>query len=432
MRARRIAILTMSLGLGGAIGAAAQSPDPGLQPAQGLFGSGPAGRPQTLDASLSLIGAYDDNLVPFEDEPVIAAETRQGGAFGGVNGSVRYTRRFRSVAIAASERSLFRYYPTFGDLVGLQHLASAGLAVRHKSTEANVTQTFGTTPLFLMSNAPALGPGGLAALPPALSDQMVDRRDGLVLESFLEVAQALGGRTSLRVSGSRRRVSSAGDGIELGSDAAGTRLTHRVTRDLGLVFGYRYEQSLYKLPPAAPQITRLHSLDLGVDFARALSVSRRITLEMTSGSAAVEDVGGGLQYRVVGNARLTRAFGRTWSGSMAYHRGLGFVDGFPEPFFSDSISADVRGMLSPRAELVFTGDFAKGEMGLTATSSRHETYHGTARFRFALSRHAALTSQYVYYRYRFDSTAVLPLGVPSTLERHGLRVGVDLWLPVLR
>jgi len=29
-------------------------------------------------------------------------------------------------------------------------------------------------------------------------------------------------------------------------------------------------------------------------------------------------------------------------------------------------------------------------------------------------------------------TAVLPPGVPSTLERHGLRIGVDLWLPVLR
>ena len=56
----------------------------------------------------------------------------------------------------------------------------------------------------------------------------------------------------------------------------------------------------------------------------------------------------------------------------------------------------------------------------------------TARLSVALSRQAALTAQYVYYHYGYDGVAVASPLWPQQMSRQGIRIGVDLWCPLVR
>ena len=44
----------------------------------------------------------------------------------------------------------------------------------------------------------------------------------------------------------------------------------------------------------------------------------------------------------------------------------------------------------------------------------------------------ATYAEYVYYFYDFGDNVRLAPGVPSGLERNGVRVGLTLWVPALR
>ena len=52
--------------------------------------------------------------------------------------------------------------------------------------------------------------------------------------------------------------------------------------------------------------------------------------------------------------------------------------------------------------------------------------------RYGLSRSLALYVQYVYYFYDFQQKTALPGGLPPSLERNGIRVGVTVWASPLR
>ena len=69
-------------------------------------------------------------------------------------------------------------------------------------------------------------------------------------------------------------------------------------------------------------------------------------------------------------------------------------------------------------------------MGSGTTTAAPNRITGTARLRLALSRGVALSAQYLFYRYRFGQANVLPEQLPPYMERQGLRIGLDVWLPL--
>ena len=81
------------------------------------------------------------------------------------------------------------------------------------------------------------------------------------------------------------------------------------------------------------EATRLHSFDVGIDFHKALSLSRRTTLSFGTGTTAFADVNGTHIY-ATGNATLTRELGRTWFATAAYNRDVSFLSTFREPVLS--------------------------------------------------------------------------------------------------
>jgi hypothetical protein len=211
------------------------------------------------------------------------------------------------------------------------------------------------------------------------------------------------------------------------------RLSYQVSRDLALVGGYRYQAGTYQNNLAPSTEDRLNSLEIGVDYQKALSLSRRTTVSFTTGSIGVQNPSGATEYRLVGSARLNRDIGRTWRTSGVYTRGVSMIEGFPQPFFADSLAAYATGSVSERVSLYLTGGYSKGELGLTASATPTNMFDAMARLRVTMTRLFALSGQYVFYRYQFDgTTGLLPLGIPSQLNRQGLRFGVDIYLPFIR
>jgi opacity protein-like surface antigen len=169
-------------------------------------------------------------------------------------------------------------------------------------------------------------------------------------------------------------------------------------------------------------------LDIGLDYDRPISFSRRTTFSFSTGSSLTPE-GGRTHYRVTGHAVLNHEIARTWTASLLYSRALQFVEAFPQPYFSDSISARVGGNASRRVDLAFSGAYAVGEMSGAAGGGTLGTYTGTGGLTIAVNRHVALAADYLYYHYRLGQQTVSAV-IPNRLDRQTIRIGLKLWFPV--
>jgi hypothetical protein len=397
-----------------------------------LFGSGPPRSDRTLDLRVSLFGAYDQDVVPFDQYPVGGSFTnvlrQNSGMFSGVNATTTFGKQFRYVSFSLSGRSNGRYYPSLGELGGFQHLGKGSLSVEYKSTRVAASQTIERTPFVMFDHAAGLTERPVSDLPPLTSDQSALGRDWKLYGTTFDLSQGLGERTSVRASASLSHAR-YGDSV-MQTEGVSGRLSQQVTRDLSLVAGYGLQQGTHRTLVAAPYVTRVHTMDLGIEYGRALSFSRKTSVHVSTGSTAIQGVAGPVEYRLAGRARVTQDLGRAWRASAAYDRGGGFAEGFQQSYFADTMTADVNGALGRRITIALNGSYSKGIMGLAAS----ETYshNVSTSLRFALSRRAALTGEYVAYHYEIRGAATLPDGVPLSLNRNGVRVSLDLWLPLVR
>ncbi len=220
----------------------------------------------------------------------------------------------------------------------------------------------------------------------------------------------------------------ASDVSTVRSQHASAGYRRSLTRNAGLRIGYGYSEGRYSLVESGQGPTRQHDLDIGVDYRRSLSLTRRVTFAFSTGSAIIQTQSD-THYRVVGNASLNAAFKRTWNANLTYDRGVEFVGGFEEPFFSDSLIASVGGLLSPRLSYRGTVSYSLGSV-LEESSAGYDTGVVSNRLQYALTRYAALDAEHVYYQYDFDPTIALPTSMPQNLGRQGARVGLSVWLPV--
>jgi hypothetical protein len=209
-------------------------------------------------------------------------------------------------------------------------------------------------------------------------------------------------------------------------------LSQRVTRNLSLVAGYGNQQGVYRDVNDKDSLVRVHNIDAGVNYSRPLGRTRRTTIGFTSGSTIAQDAFDQSQFRFIGSARLNREIGRSWHATGAYNRGVSIVAGFQQPFFADTVAVDVAGSAGQRIGLSFNGGYSKGEMGFATTATKNKSFTSTSRIRIGLSRTTGFSAEYEFYQYTFDSGAALPLGVPPSLHRQGLRFGFDLFLPIIR
>jgi opacity protein-like surface antigen len=208
------------------------------------------------------------------------------------------------------------------------------------------------------------------------------------------------------------------------------RLTRDIGRGLGVYAGYGYSHARFE--GADDEFTH-HNIDVGVDFTRSLSLSlsRRTLLSFSTGTAAYRNLAGAFRFRATGSARLSHEMGRTWNASLAYNRGLSFVETWREPVFIDSAVAGVGGMLSRRAQLQFT---ARALLGGSNSGSYGdaESVSATGGLTVALTRHVSTGLTYVYYRQQFADTLLLAEGFPHEFSGQSIRASVSVWAPLFQ
>jgi hypothetical protein len=232
----------------------------------------------------------------------------------------------------------------------------------------------------------------------------------------------------------------------LRSYSVGGRYRHGVSRYASLRLGYAFREGQYGLTPTTPT-TRVHDIDVGVDYARALSVTRRTSIDFSTGSSvvtvpAIDPAGDGrevneVQLRLVGTVGLLHEMGRSWRLRVAYNRGVGFAEAFAEPVFADGFNASLHGFFNRRTDFSTNGGFSFGDVGLRPDSGisrsgdSFRTWFFSARSQYALGSLWAVYTEYLYYSQDLGATVIVPDGIPATLHRHTMQIGLTFWVPFL-
>jgi hypothetical protein len=243
------------------------------------------------------------------------------------------------------------------------------------------------------------------------------------------VAQHLSKRSSLALNGAWQRGQFERGGASE-SRIARVMFTQNLGPGFGVHAGYGYQDAQFPFRETAPTTT-LHNLDVGLDFSRALSVSRQTKLGFGTGSSIVRNTNGGTGYYLTGHAMLDHAIGRTWAASASYDRSSRFVQGFRDLLFLDAFSASLAGQPATRVQLSGGVSYSFGTVGLGVAAPAIGSYTGSTRLQIALSRFVALSASYSYYSYDAPVSATIVPGISGQINRQALMIGLNGWIPLI-
>ncbi len=415
------------------------------RPYRGLFGGNGANpnSAQQLDLNFSLFGAYDDDVMADRGQSSLDSRFQKSGNYEVGTISLDYSRRAGRATFDFTGGTTYRYYPSIKQMDGANSFVSVGLTVKlSPQTDFRATESASYSPFYSLGAIPGpiTPPPGEVA--PIGSDYPLLSNSALSLYSSASLEHRLTPRSSLSADYSLNYVDSRYSAQTFRNWGAGGRYSYRVTSTLGVHLGYHYHRALSALYYANRPIDG-HDIDVGIDYSRALSFSRKTTVGFTTGTSIYRSFtpNGALtstdwlyktHYLVTGSAYLNRQMGRSWTGRLSYERGLQFVQGLGNPFFADSVSASVGGFAGSRSHLTFSAAYTNGQVGIAMTGQGYGSYLGVTDYQFALSRFVALSASYSYYHYLFDPTVPLPTGMNRGMNRQSVRVGLNLWVPLLR
>jgi hypothetical protein len=456
------------------------------RPYRGLFASGVGDSEQLLTATASIGGGWDDNLVADAigqtNARVSDVNSQFRGGLGTASGALSYSFSREPATVEASAGTTAGYYPRLSNRFIRRHYGSLRALARFEnglSTQAAAMyQPYSLRSLLPGLVEPSLGdpaiadedfpaltqhyvaystgagfnragfsvqgmatyqPYSLRAMSPWLfqarrgDSEMADQdatafRNHLAYSADATYTRRISLRQSLTGSYNyRTRESLLGTG-RFDHQSAGVAFTHVIGKGLDLRLGYRYSEASYGVDG---RDFVNHTIDAGVNYNRALSISRRTILSFATGSAATRaSRNESLRYRATGAAQLAHEIGRTWSATLSYNRGLEFTDTWPEPLFSDTAAAGLSGLITRRSQFQFTARASRRIGQNRGDRPDIAGYSGAIALTFAVNRHINTGLTYTYYKHQFASALPIVPGLPRDLERQSIRGFVSVWLPV--
>jgi hypothetical protein len=201
-------------------------------------------------------------------------------------------------------------------------------------------------------------------------------------------------------------------------------LETQLSRDVSLRTSYRYTEAHYPT-----RTVHTHSPDVGLDFRRALSLTRRTSLSFGAGVEATQ-TNDQTRYRLTSHVNVTHEIGRTWFANGAYRRGTFFIDTLSEPVFGDSASAGINGLLTRRIQFSAVAFLSMGSASFT-TQRQFDTYRGVVTLSTALNRFMNVGADYAYYKYIYDPLIELDPGLPRNVNRQSIRAHISFWAPLM-
>lgn len=389
-------------------------------------------RESELKLSASAIAGYDSDAT---ESGIVDPRLQEDGTH--VGGQVGLSHAFRTPRINLTNNlgSVLRYYQVSQRLSTTTVSGSSGMAV-NVSPKLRVQGSVygGYSPQFAFTLFPSAD-GRLPSFAPSLGPSL----DYSLTVSKIVTYQAGFGltyqptnRSTLGLLYNLGQMNFAGTDYRLRTRSYAGRYSRNLTQYATLVLGYGEQEGEYSIVNIPRRkLIRNRMLDAGVSYSRPLSLSRRTTIAFGSGSAMLDNQEETF-YTLTGNASLSHQLGRTWNLNIAYMRGLSLIGGFTEPLFADSVLATLNGLLSRRVQLKTSVDFSNGSLGLGSRGEPYDSYRGFAGIDYILNRELGVFGNYFYYHYLFGERASLLGSIPRRLDRHGVRGGLTVTLPLLK
>ena len=397
------------------------------RPYRGVFASGVDDGGQSLTASTSLSGGYDDNLLADATQQSNPFRQGQQGKLAQVAGGLNYSLTGTRGELAAGAGASLRYYPSFEDDYFETYNASIdGQWIALTKPQLTLHQSVAYQPFTFLSDLTGSRPGLETGVEtPVLPDPdfVPIASQYVAYDSGADLVVRLTSRVSYNTSYGYHMADRSSQNTWRQTGTMG--LSFQLTRDVSLRTGYRYNEFHYPT-----RTTRTHSPDVGLDFSKGLSLTRRTTLGFGAGVEAVV-VHEQTRYRATGNANVTHEIGRSWTADGAYTRGTSYTDTLPEPLFADTGRFSLSGLLSRRIQFDASAIASIGKTGFDVEQQDFDSYRAIVTLSTALNRYMNVGVDYSYYRYKFDESVELEPGLPHYVNRQSVRAHVSFWAPLL-
>lgn len=416
-------------------GGQAQEPDPPVRvltqrPYRGLFGSGYSDTSQLLTLGLNMGGGYDSSLFADDrEDPTepVTPSSRQDSGFAAGSANLNYSLSLKSISLSAVGGGALSYYPDSEDPRSHAYFGNTSVAWT-MSPRASVSGQIGVAyrPITHLSSLPGLGNASQAPTNPFDAIRGGEGESYRTETGDVRLSYQLSRRVSASVGyGAWRSVrpNQSTDSLTQGLFA---RANFGVARDVGVYVGYRLDSSEYG--PGFPNYYT-HNADFGLNFAKALSLTRKTTASFGAGTTSATD-GNETRHLLTGNVAIMRELGRTWTASLLYARDVGFEAAFQQPVFSDTVSAMVSGLISRRVSFDAGTGLERGKVGFSNTDNGYSTLYTSAGIGIAITRFLNGGLRYGYSRYQFDNGVRLPADLLFQTGRHGVHAYLSTWLPL--
>jgi len=431
-----VSALCLALLHAGAVAALAQS----QRPYKGLFG-GPvkasAALTHELNVTLSAAEAYDDNLLAARGGGITPTAAIVGGFYSMFLADAAYSWQGSRVQFGATGGTAIRYYNE-SDAVEVGYTTGVGFSAelgRHSSFSAN--QTIAYSPSYLYGLFPSVTTAAPGDAIPVAPDYAVNDSSSYAYGTSVSISHGVTRRGTISGSFDYQHtdfLEERENRRDLSSYGARLQFSHGMSRNASLRIGYQYRAGDFGYAVADSGKTTEHGIDIGVEYVRPLSATRHMTFSFGLGPSATDSpalptlgIPSDTQYGVRGDLAFAYQFNRTWETRASYDRGLQYVPELASAVNTDGVSAALTGLFTSTMDFSAGVGYSSGAPAGLRNSSTFDTYTASARVRQAITSTLALYAEYLYYFYDFGTTA-LPLGVPSSMERNGVRVGLTLWV----
>ena len=433
--------------LSGAVPAFSQATGSQRSPG-GLFGGGDAGRRvhHKLDFSLSLVEANDSDT-PAELPGIGPSDTGLSGYSTMFMGNADYHWERPRVQVGATGASVTRRY-NLQDLRSVSGSAGVGLSARlggRTTLLANQSAAYSPSYLYGLFPSDAVRNPGDAV--PVAPDYAISNSESYFYGTTLTLTRGLTRRSRLSATGEFQYTDylhETGTRRDLNSEGVHGEFSSNLARHTAVRVGYRYRTGKFGYAADAiatePGVSATeHGVDVGVEYSRPLAATRRMVFSSSFGSSTVTTpmssgagTGANRLIRLSGDVAVAWQFTRSWQTRGTFRRGLEYVAQLSEPVYIDGFSAELGGLITPRIDVLASARYSSGASALNRGALTFDTRGADLRVQYAVTRSVAVYTQYLYYFYDFTGNARLPTGIPSGLERNGVRAGLTLWVPAVR
>ncbi len=433
----------------------------------GLFSAlrADSGGRDSLTLQMAIREAFDSDVAP-EFRARLPGGRLPGPRSNIFAAGMRYARNRRAVQLSATTTGFARYSYELQQAKPGAASAQLGIGLRMPGRlgTLSLSQGLSYSPSYLYQLVPDDGIDAELDTELPLStdpDYRIDTRESFAHRTRLRLQTGAGLGWRMVSRANYARTDFRGN-VALGERRiwdGGTRLSYHPTRRGNVSFGYRYRESSYRVD----QTAQVHELPLGFDYTPALSPTRRLTLRVQvtptlmntfrlpviEGGEGVdaEEVTNGQdpdaigipsgvpnrqqrRYAVQGEFGVSYPVSLRWHTSTVYQRRVQTLAILSEPVVSDGVRLRLAGVIRRRIDVAFGARYLRGASAAGIRGHGLTTAQGDVRLRFALTPSIALSAEYLYYRYDFAGRLLAP-DLPSSLERHGVRVGVSMFTRLL-